>query len=150
MFGATYSYIIYSHTRHGNNWMSSATHFLWCLHLTHDMWHVTNDTYSGMNILSKFQLPSSSSLGLRVFLILKLVSLLLSEMTILLVLNLTEILRSLWTKCFSISPINNKEIFNYFNIFWLLIFISNGANKVLFLLRPVYLFIDQKILNTTL
>ena len=28
-------------------------------HVTHDMWHVTRDMFGGMNILSKFQLPSS-------------------------------------------------------------------------------------------
>ena len=28
-------------------------------HVTHDTWHVTRDTLGGMNILSKFQLPSS-------------------------------------------------------------------------------------------
>ena len=29
-------------------------------HVTHDMWHVTHDTLRGMNILSKFLLPSSN------------------------------------------------------------------------------------------
>ena len=28
-------------------------------HVTHDMWYVTHDTFGGVNILSKFQLPSS-------------------------------------------------------------------------------------------
>ena len=33
------------------------THDMW--HVTCDTWHVTHDTLGGMNILSKFQLPSS-------------------------------------------------------------------------------------------
>ena len=28
-------------------------------HVTRDMWHVTHDMFEGVNILSKFQLPSS-------------------------------------------------------------------------------------------
>ena len=34
--------------------------------VTRDTWQVTHDTYCGMNILSKFQLSSSSRLGLTV------------------------------------------------------------------------------------
>ena len=32
-------------------------------HVTHDMWHVTCDTQSVVNIVSKFQIPSSNGLG---------------------------------------------------------------------------------------
>ena len=31
-------------------------------HVTHDMWHMTRDMFGGVNILSKFQLPSSYGL----------------------------------------------------------------------------------------
>ena len=34
-----------------------ATRDMW--HVTHDMWHVACDMFGGVNILSKFQLPSS-------------------------------------------------------------------------------------------
>ena len=34
-------------------------------HMTHDMWQVTHD--GGVNILSKFQLPSSCGLAVKVF-----------------------------------------------------------------------------------
>ena len=31
-------------------------------HVTRDMWHMTRDMFGGVNILSKFQLPSSCRL----------------------------------------------------------------------------------------
>ena len=36
-------------------------------HPTHDTWHLTCDTWWRVNILSKFQLPISYSLGVKVF-----------------------------------------------------------------------------------
>ena len=42
--------------------MLHVTHYTW--HMTHDTWHVTCDTRCGVNILSKFQFPSSNSLWL--------------------------------------------------------------------------------------
>ena len=35
--------------------------------LTCDMWHVTQDRWKEVNLLSKFQLPSSYRLGVKVF-----------------------------------------------------------------------------------
>ena len=40
------------------------SHDMW--HVTGDMWHVTCDTWRELNILSKFQVPSSYGLGVKV------------------------------------------------------------------------------------
>ena len=45
--------------------MWHVTRDMWLI--TRDMWHMTHDKYGRINILSKFQLPSSSGLGMRVF-----------------------------------------------------------------------------------
>ena len=36
-------------------------------HMTRDTWHLTSDNWRGVNILSKFQLPSSYGLGVLMF-----------------------------------------------------------------------------------
>ena len=35
-------------------------------HVTYDMWHLTRDRYGEVNLLSKFQVPSSHRLGMKV------------------------------------------------------------------------------------
>ena len=44
--------------------MWHVTRDMW--HVTHDMWHLTRDRNGEVNLLSKFQLPSSYGLGMKV------------------------------------------------------------------------------------